>query len=41
MNVVIDFDEKLFTDGDIASESNLLNAGYFMLKKISHCVLRL
>ena len=36
MNLEIDFDEKLSTDGDIASKSNLLNTGYFILQKIYH-----
>lgn len=36
MNLEIDFDEKLSATGDIASKSNLLNTGYFILQKIYH-----
>jgi len=36
MNLEIDFDEKLSASGDIASKSNLLNTGYFILQKIYH-----
>ena len=36
MNLEIDFDEKLSATGDIASKSNLLNTGYFILQKVYH-----
>jgi len=36
MNLEIDFNEKLSSTGDIASKSNLLNTGYFILQKIYH-----
>jgi transposase len=34
MSFKVDFDEKLSSTGDIASGSNLLNTGYFILQKI-------
>jgi len=36
MSLEIDFNEKLSITGDIASKSNLLNTGYFILQKIYH-----
>ena len=36
ISMEIDFDEKLSATGDIASQSNLLNIGYFVLQKIYH-----
>ena len=36
MNFEIDFDEKLSATSDIASKSNLLNTGYFILQKVYH-----
>jgi len=36
MNLEIDFNEKLSATGDIASKSNLLNTGYFILQKVYH-----
>jgi len=34
MSIDIDFDEKLSPTGNVASKSNLLNIGYFILQKI-------
>jgi transposase len=36
MSLDIDFDEKLTSFGDIVSQSNLLNVGYFILQRIYH-----
>lgn len=36
MNIKVDFSEKLVSTGAIASQSTLLNIGYFILQKIYH-----